>query len=282
MRYVDIQQVHLPEEIAQKLKEATDALKLLPNDAERSDYIKKHAELWSAVKPYLASITGKHEEDYKCWYCEVKDIRFPYQIDHYRPKNRVKNKKSKAEPGYWWLAFKLSNYRLSCSLCNSPKSRGKNTYGKWDQFPLEAGSVRASKPNDNIDDEICLILDPTRPEDPELLDFADDGRVYPHYSEGLFVYRKAYESIGIFNLNDVRIEEARKQTRLKCIEKVEEGDRAFSHWKQNGSPAAYGKFRQICKDILDMVSISAEFSAAARYYFIGTGKEWLIRILMHC
>lgn len=48
-------------------------------------------------------------------------------VEHYRPKNSVKSGARIEAPngGYWWLAYELGNYLLSCSRCNRTLKRTK-------------------------------------------------------------------------------------------------------------------------------------------------------------
>jgi uncharacterized protein (TIGR02646 family) len=281
VRYIDTHKLKqiIPPDLLKDLEQATAKLFSLPEE-KRASFIKTHARLWSRVKPYLVQLTeGKHSEDYKCWYCEAKDIRSKYEVDHFRPKNQVRNKGCLPEPGYWWLAFEPANYRLSCSLCNTPKGKGLKAAGKWDQFPLKENSPRARTPEENVNDEICLLLDPAKPTDPSLIDFGADGRAYPRYPKGTFFYQKANISIEVLNLNDIRIQEARKQIRQKCLETVEEGDRVYHHFYTTGSPSAEASFEKICAEILEMVSPYSEFSAMALCYFFGSNSDWVLDLL---
>ncbi len=278
MRYIDISLLQIPDDLKKKLAEATTMLLSLPTEAERKEFINKRARLWGNVKPYLTKLTGTREDDYKCWYCEVKDSRSDYHLDHFRPKNRVKNGNAPEEPGYWWLAFDHRNYRLCCAYCNSPhKGQDNVTRGKWDQFPLEAGSFRASDPAHNLDDERPLLLDPLRASDPMLLAFSEDGRVYPRYPKDLAELR-AKTTIEILNLNDVRIEEARKKLWQDCVELVNDGRQVYLQYL-GGSPAAKVRFEEICQRVKRHVSPYAEFSETARYCFKGTGEDWVLALL---
>lgn len=123
----------------------------------------------------------------KCAYCESFYAGTqPVDVEHYRPKGGVDGVDE--HPGYWWLAGDWENLLPSCIDCNR-KRRQKTpdapsgqlvsltrdgdfdrqrtlSTGKATAFPLEQDSPRASKENDNIDDEKRLLLDPTR-EDPE-------------------------------------------------------------------------------------------------------------------
>ncbi len=51
-------------------------------------------------------------------------------VEHFRPKGKVEEDADHG--GYWWLAYDLNNYLLSCSLCNRVRKR--------DRFPLRPGA----------------------------------------------------------------------------------------------------------------------------------------------
>ena len=280
MLFVDINALNLPDDLRGDLENASAQLMIL-SDGDRDEFInrERNVELWRRTKPYLTQLTGNHERDSKCWYCEVKDVRFDYHVDHFRPKNRVKNKGSKAESGYWWLAFVCTNYRLSCGYCNSPhRGDDKEARGKWDQFPLGNGSRRATTPLDNLDEEIPLLADPINPGDRGLLYFGDDGRVYSANDQG-FSNIKAEATIDILNLNDIRIVEARKQLRQQCLELVKGGNIEYSRFDRDGSPVAKRALDDICHKIRELVLPTSEFSSTAHDCFQGTGEKWVLKLI---
>jgi uncharacterized protein (TIGR02646 family) len=53
-------------------------------------------------------------------------------VEHFRPKGQVEEDANHG--GYWWLAYELNNYVLSCSLCNRVRKR--------DRFPLRPNAWR--------------------------------------------------------------------------------------------------------------------------------------------
>jgi hypothetical protein len=65
------------------------------------------------VKAALDSIYNQ-----KCAFCENKPVGSPAQVEHYRPKNGVKDL---VHTGYYWLAYEWSNLLLACGNCNSTK-----------------------------------------------------------------------------------------------------------------------------------------------------------------
>ena len=123
----------------------------------------------------------------KCAYCESAYAGLhPVDVEHYRPKGEVEG--VSGHPGYWWLAMEWSNLLPSCIDCNrrrnqkTPKpgedrlvmlrtdgdfdrSRSILT-GKQSAFPLMEGSTHAARPDDDIEAEKRLLLDPTR-DDPD-------------------------------------------------------------------------------------------------------------------
>lgn len=104
----------------------------------------------------------------KCAYCETSVIAgSPGDVEHFRPKaycqalSSVKNhndfggqppgrsKIGPASEGYWWLAYKWSNYLLSCSRCNS--------IWKKNQFPT---TNKRSTYGTSLKDEQALLINP--------------------------------------------------------------------------------------------------------------------------
>lgn len=158
-----------------KADEVTRKLQCMEDDEERTRYINKRARLWSELKERLFELSHG-----KCWYCEAKEERSDYHVDHFRPKNRIHDDNGVRHDGYWWLAFDWRNYRLACSYCNSPhKGTDGKSRGKSDLFPIKDETWRATGPDCDVDDEMPLLLDPTIQGEPELLWFMEDGKAYP-------------------------------------------------------------------------------------------------------
>jgi hypothetical protein len=104
------------------------------------------APLWGELKEYLFDLS-----DGKCVYCEAKiKGNYPGAVEHYRPKGKVSDEPD--HPGYYWLAYDPDNYLPACKICNG-------TY-KGNQFPLLEVGVRAYKPEDSLDDEQPVLLNP--------------------------------------------------------------------------------------------------------------------------
>jgi len=55
----------------------------------------------------------------KCAYCETKVTGAVLRVDHYRPKNRIKEEQT--HTGYYWLGYEWSNLFPACEKCNLAK-----------------------------------------------------------------------------------------------------------------------------------------------------------------
>lgn len=271
MIFIDVSKLNIPQEWLEKAKRLTDELMRINDPGTRAEFITHHAALWQELKKELEAISFN-----KCWYCEAQNIRGDLHVDHYRPKIRVKDKDGIVKTGYWWLAFNYNNFRAACSYCNTLHSgEDETSRGKIDHFPLLDESKRASSPDDTIEDEMPLLLDPTNPCDPFLLWFADDGRAISKVAkEGGFFYERAIVTMDILNLNDVKIVEARKKLRLECTELIERGDKAFARYAK-GSISGKTEFEGVILQIRKKVQPTEQFSATSYAFFRGSAFEWV-------
>ena len=80
----------------------------------------KHRDLWACLKPELAKVMHG-----KCWYTEALQTGTDTDVDHFRPKNSVKDiyhaDTGEKHSGYWWRAFDPANFRFSCIVANRPR-----------------------------------------------------------------------------------------------------------------------------------------------------------------
>lgn len=271
-----------------KLRNAENRLIELVNNGasskEREEYINSRSRLWSLVKADLIRISNR-----KCWYCEVKLTRADFHVDHFRPKNRVVNKDGSYRDGYWWLAFKIDNFRLACSYCNSPHPCDDGeTRGKWDQFPLETGSPCWLRYNDPYPEEVLLLLDPASTDDPKLLSFTDEGRVRPDAAllPDTYAYRKADIGIEVLNLNDEETVRCRRRVWRDLLDLVESGNDYFELYleaKELGDETRtrkyLGKYLRVCAKLKEHLLKQAEFSAMCLYCLKQTGEDWVYNII---
>lgn len=126
----------------------------------------------------------------KCAYCETfYAVGAPVDVEHYRPKGAVEGE---AHPGYWWVAMDWANLLPSCIDCNRRRyqitPRGLSSLlqlrddrftsdhvrlsGKKDAFPI--AGVRAMAPSADFAAERAVLLDPTRDDPGEHLEYYID------------------------------------------------------------------------------------------------------------
>ncbi|MER5493434.1 HNH endonuclease [Streptomyces sp. NPDC002490] len=200
MRHVDMQGLTAPLAWATRAKRTLDAVRAAVAAGTEREFNSHWTE--DAVRDLLLGLVGV-----KCWYCESLIVRTDITVDHYRPKSEVLD--VPGHPGYWWLAYEVSNYRIACKHCNSGGARYNGVRegrAKGSQFPL-IGGTRARTSVDDLNREQPLLLDPAHRSDPDLLGFDSGGyarRSNTPYSSaetnrGLC---RADETIRILALND--------------------------------------------------------------------------------
>ncbi|MGW2867266.1 restriction system modified-DNA reader domain-containing protein [Kitasatospora sp. NPDC001225] len=174
---------------------------------------RRFTEHWTddEVRDQLVALLGP-----KCWYCETTIQRADITVDHFRPKSEVLGEPG--HKGYWWLAYKIANYRIACKHCNSSGARFngmREGRAKGSRFPLLAGP-RAWRQRDDLDLEQPLLLDPAQIGDPDLLGFDTAGyarRGHTPYSQAETQRGvcRADETIRILALNSTQITEQRSE-----------------------------------------------------------------------
>jgi uncharacterized protein (TIGR02646 family) len=196
---------------------ARDELIDAPDLASRKTILKKvkSSDVWRDFYKLLPEQFRK-----KCWYCEAEDIRSDMPVDHFRPKNEVKEECK--HDGYWWLAFDWSNYRCACTFCNSRRNFEETQGGKACRFPLENPESRAFSPDDGIKlhDERPYFLDPFNPDDEKLLWFDNDGLPEAKPKATVDEESKVNNSIDIFHLHETRIVRARNKIRIEIEKQI--------------------------------------------------------------
>lgn len=294
MRYINIEDVELPDDWEERARNlfSIEALDELPQD-EKAEKIKTlkgliedNSSLWSELKPFFAELSHQ-----KCWYCEMKNLGSNNDVDHFRPKKRVIELKN-THDGYWWLAFEWWNYRFSCEHCNrrrniKTKDGDVSSGGKWDNFPILDESKRAYSPNDHIEEEIPLLLDPTNLSDIELLWFDDEGKAVPRINvpdSTCIEHLRAYISIELYHLNHpLRVPERKKiYNRVKQL--VSRGNRHYKKLILNQADSdAKKSLKDTVKDLKALIAEDAELSATARAYIFGfRGKHtpWIDKFVL--
>jgi len=160
---------------------------LIENYAPGAD-VKLRDDLYKAAMPFLLKLSRQ-----KCAYCEsIITATQPGDVEHYRPKGRIRDAQGRIvkttrfaegsdHPGYWWLAYCWENLLPSCIDCNRRRRHPEpaDLAGKADYF--EVSGVRAELPDDCLEDEKAMLLDPAEPGfDPdEHFEFHEDGTIKP-------------------------------------------------------------------------------------------------------
>lgn len=175
----------------------------------RSAYIKKNGS-WGLLKTWLASGSG-----HKCWYCEAKSTRAPFDVDHFRPKLgiTVDGVKLTGHNGYYWLAYEWWNFRLSCQRCNRPEKNDTDTlHGKANEFPIRDEAQRCSQPALALATELPRLLDPCVQSDCELLAHGIDGEIKPVALHGSWEFQRARYTIDRLGFNEWNTPETKKNS----------------------------------------------------------------------
>jgi uncharacterized protein (TIGR02646 family) len=227
---------------------------------KRSEIIDAYHDVWKDLKEALRTLSYE-----KCWYCESIDPRSDNAVDHYRPKGSAKP----PHTGYWWLAFDWTNYRFSCTYCNSIRSSGGESGGKQDYFPLWDEGKRA-RTQDEIEDELPLLLDPTKATDVRLIAFSEDGSVGPAFDEThISEYRMADETIKRYHLKHQLLVEFRA-ARLKEVRGwVENADKYLARFAKKKQPGDRVTANEFLDQVTSAVSPRAPYSTAVKHLLAG-------------
>jgi len=240
----------------------TELLKAAPDKDARDRIIEKNSSLWGEVKGWLGKFSNG-----KCWFTEAKNPSCHLQVDHFRPKKAANGPD---RDGYWWLAFDFRNFRLCGNIVN-PK--------KGSHFPLKVGTVAALTPTDNHEDEACVLIDPIRVDDVDLLTFCELGKAVPSETTG-WGRERAERSIDLYNLNGHwPLRKARAQVWNTCkhlLDRIEYLIKLREEAEADGktSPGWNVQIESLKRNLKSMVSPSAEFSAVARACLLQDRRMW--------
>ena len=109
----------------------------------------------------------------KCACCECSIGSQYGDIEHFRPKKALRHEddntpvkvkdqtgREKDHPGYYWLAYDLNNLLPSCQICNQPGTKSGEKTGKRNCFPLKNEAARVSGPEEDLNREEPLLINP--------------------------------------------------------------------------------------------------------------------------
>lgn len=195
--------------------------------ADKKDYIKKN-RIWNQLQEIMCNLSYN-----KCWYADSPIGNGDFEIDHFRPKNRSKekidytispSKNITHKPnGYWWLAYEWSNYRLSGGLANKLRRDRlgdcNDVKGKGDYFPLDLVNGRVANDEESCSCEVPILLDPLEPDDVCLLTF-DKGAPIPATTDQADIER-VKQSIFYYHLDLEQLNRDRRIVWEDCVEQID-------------------------------------------------------------
>ncbi len=166
--------------------------------------------IWSEVKTVYMKL-----QHHKCAYCERymaegSHANIEYDVEHFRPKNRVTPWPDKetardlrirykvnagATKGYPLLAHDPRNYAVTCKVCNTPL--------KADHFPIDGKPSDAGSDITKLDEEerplLIFPMDTGSPSPEELISF--EGIVPVPARRGGYDRKRAQVTIDFFRLH---------------------------------------------------------------------------------
>lgn len=250
-----------------KVKEANKELNKVKPAAEHHAYIERKKGLWADddLKDWLLNLSKD-----KCWYTEVKHGADYPEVEHFRPKKSVKNENSVVvSDGYYWLAFNLTNYRISKGMPN----RKKGTF-----FPVVDGARRAITHTECHLDERPWFLDPLAPRDHLLLSFNDNGKAVPEIGVTRLQKIRVSFTIKHFGLNHGLLNRRRKEVWKTSRQLYAKYCRLTLNAEVKGSMKAEAKAEEALEQIINLIKPSAEFSSVAKSALKSTGQQMAINI----
>ena len=266
MRFINLEGKEPNEDWREKAQALCADLNAAGTKAERDKIIEDNAGMWGELKPWLLKLSKG-----KCWFSEARDCFSHWDVEHYRPKKSAKNLDgTKRGEGYWWLAFDWRNLRI----CGNVGNRKKGGF-----FPLRDGTHQASATDRNTDDEFPYLLDPTRPEDPLLLCFDENGDVKPLPDLDVWNTARVEESIKRYKLREHEpLMEARRDVWAKCVREVNRCQNLMEEMSSSPSATKKEAVRQQMLKLRDMVRFEAEFSATACECLRSRSQQWAQRL----
>jgi hypothetical protein len=251
--------------------------------AERKVYITGHPD-WNQFQPSMLSLSHN-----KCWYSEAPIGNGDFEVDHFRPKNKSKQKvdytdvKSKSvvhkENGYWWKAYDWDNYRLAGALANKLRRDRlgdcEDVKGKGDYFPLDMVFGRVANDEELLGCEEPILLDPTNPVDVTLLTF-DKGIPIPATIDDDEIER-VKQSIFYYHLDLDQLNTARKIVWDDCVDQIKDAKESIDNSSHAEKRAMMKKCFKELRKLVDSErkSYTSTAKACLMVYSELDGYSWL-------
>ena len=194
----------------------------------------------------------------KCAYCESRFLHvYSGDVEHFRPKGKIFDAPN-PKPGYYWLAADWDNLLLSCRNCNQKLKHltvgktDKETMGKMDQFPLDAGGVHVQSHEKNISEEepFRLLINPCIENPEDFFKYDMESGVITPKSSNKKNKKMAEESIRVYVLQRVPLVQARERKAIQIlaqIQRVKEAIKNVSDFADNSSNIKKIYFDKILK-----------------------------------
>ena len=194
----------------------------------------------------------------KCCYTERhRNWKLEMDVEHFRPKTEVTNTD---HPGYWWLAYEWANYLLS--------SKPVNSINKRNHFPLMDSGIRAVSPDDSLDAEHPVLIDPYA-ENPELF---IRYQILPVTSDEWWVFARGRDregrgerTIEILGLNEQELVEERGELVYGLGAIGAEMESALNSGAEDEIQAAADKIRNQTQTKLEFAGFRRRFFRDAGY-----------------
>jgi len=146
----------------------------------------------------------RHAQGPFCAYCEDELRKTGLPLDHFRPKAAVRDRaQRKVADGYWWLTWSWENLLRACGTCNDQQHKGN-------QFPLHDDTERLGVMEAPPGRERALLIDPTREDPMDLIEFRIQGRdvdgndqwkPFPRRGRTQAEAQRALQTIEVFGLD---------------------------------------------------------------------------------
>lgn len=263
MRYIDIELLQPSKKWKGKAASKLAELESTPLNDRKSFWEKN--PIWQEIKDDWQEKTFD-----KCWYSE-SPIEGGYNpVEHFRPKasvvaHKAFNKYQIKNDGYGHCSYCWRNYRISCQICNSGITKDEASFGKKNYFPTFNSGMGCW-------DEKAVLLDPTKAEDVNLLDFSSDGKCCCHSSVPEDAERVEASAI-ILGLDYYKFKDNRRDVVSTCNQLVSEGDDFVLEYPKG--------LIKLAEKINNLTDRKSKYSAIAirTLKLLATKRKWLYEIV---
>jgi len=201
----------------------------------------------------------------KCAYCESKinPATSSVRIDHYRPKDKVKDINSNeivGHNGYYWLGYEWTNFLPTCEICNSKKSNifplKDETQRRYEPELLSNNKIDESKQllnSDFLKNETALTLNPEIDKPENYFVFLTTGELKPVSINGVDI-EKGVTTIKVCGLDRDELIIARKNKIDDYIEKLRKHiNEYFTDLNENNKEKKLDILKSKAKDVFSEI-----------------------------